>query len=126
MRRNIIEAVRPMKTDVQSAILALPSAGHGHTGLRAAMAKNCKIRIRASGATALVRLEVAPMSNGRENLPAYMDGEMSPWRHPVHGHRDRKWGEQPAHPFFDRTVRPRLVEVRAAVNAAVKETARSI
>lgn len=126
MRKAITAAVEPMKTDVQQAIREIPSKGHDGPSLREQMVKATRVRIVASGRTALVRLEVAGsrMPDGRENLPAFMDGERDRWMHPVYDSSRERWTKtaQPAHPFFARTVRPRLPEVRRAVQAAVKTT----
>lgn len=124
MRRNITAAVKPMQSAVKESIAGIPSKGHPGPSLRAAMVKNTKIRIRASGASTVVRLEVAPLPGSAAELPAYMDGRGS-WWHPVYGNRDR-WAHQDPHPYFDRAVMPRLANVRTAVVAAVKETAATI
>lgn len=127
MRKAVTTAVKPMQTAVKGAIEAIPTHGDKHTGLRAAMSKATKIRIRASGSTALVRLEVDPgsMPAGKQKLPALMDGRAGQWRHPYYGHRS-SWFDQDSHPYFDRAVDPRIPGVRAAVRAAVKATADSI
>jgi hypothetical protein len=63
------------------------------------------------------------MPAGMETLPARLDGRKR-WNHPTYGHQDR-WVTQPSHPYFERTVRPRVVEVRIAVRAAVQSVADS-
>lgn len=113
-----------MKSAVQDDIRAIPSKGHDGPSLRDAMVKQTKVRIRASGATALVRLEVA----GPGTLPAYMEGIKSRWLHPVWDSSRHRWTKTPQapHPYFRRAVIPHLVDVRAGVEAAVAETAASI
>lgn len=117
-----------MQTAVRQAILDIPTHGTKHTGLRAAMAKATKISYHTTGRTIGVRLEVKPgaMPAGKEKLPALMDNR-SAWRHPVYGpHDSPTWVDQESHPYFDRTVRPRIAGVREAALRAVQETARSI
>lgn len=130
MKRSITAAVEPMKKAVQQEIRNIPSAGHEGKSLRAAMVKATKTRIRASGSTALVRLEVAPglMPKGQDNLPAYMEGQLPRWRHPVFDSSRERWSNesQEPHPYFARTVRPHIIAVRASVVAAVKETTATI
>lgn len=114
-----------MKTAVQTAITAIPAKGPKHTGLRSAMRKATKLRVRTTGSQVGVRLEVAPgaMPAGKENLPAYMEGRAR-WRHPYFG--TGTWVGQASHPYFDRTVMPYVVKARRGAELAVKETADSI
>lgn len=125
MRRNIVAAVKPMKTAVQSNARSIPAHGPDHTGLRAALARATQVRIRASGSSALVRLWVNPdrMPAGQRTLPALMEGERR-WRHPVHG--TDVWVDQSSHPFFAPAVTPRLIGVQRAVIAAAEETVAEI
>jgi hypothetical protein len=128
MRRNITTAVKPMQAAVGQNILAIPTHGTKHTGLRAAMARATKISIRTTGRTIGVRLEVkaSAMPAGKESLPALMDNRRR-WRHPVYGpSTSPTWVTQEAHPYFERAVRPRIAGVREAALRAVTETARSI
>lgn len=124
MRRNIVAAVKPMQQAVKSNALAIPAKGPDSTGLRRALASSTRIRIRASGRTALVRLEVDhPLSSLMEGS----DGARRVnWRHPVWEKGARgtaPWVSQQSHPFFEPAVTPRIPLVRKAVVAAVEETA---
>lgn len=131
MRRNMVAAVKPMQAAVKSNILEIPAAGVKHTGLRRAMARAVKIRITPAGRNPVVRLWVNPalMPANQRSLPPLMEGSdgarRANWRHPVWGHRDR-WVPQGSHPYFARAVMPRLAGVRAAVIAAVSETAAEV
>lgn len=126
MRKNLVASVKPMQDAVKRNALGIPVKGHGSTGLRKQIARATKIRIRASGRTAVVRLWVNPdlMPAGKWNLPAYMEGE-GDWRHPVFGDSEN-WVPQTPHPYFKPAVEPRLIGVRQACIAAVKETAATI
>jgi hypothetical protein len=123
MRRNITAAVKPMQNAVKADALAIPVKGPKSTGLRKAIARGTKIKIRASGATALVRLFVDPRI---APLAAYMEGSDGAravrWRHPVFGNTD-VWVGQSSHAYFAPAVRKHLPAVRKAVVAAVDETA---
>lgn len=122
MRRHIVAAVQPMKQQVQSNALAIPSEGHGHTGLRAGFAAATRVQVRAGARVSVVRLMVdgARMPAGQGVLPD--KEEHGGWRHPVQGHRDR-WVTQQNHPFFAKAIPPHLPGVMAGVQAAVSETA---
>lgn len=126
MRRNLVASVKPMQDAVRRNALAIPVQGTASTGLRQSIARATQIRIRANGSTAVVRLWVNPdrMPAGQWNLPAYMEGQGRAWRHPVFG--GDTWVTQASHPFFKPAVAPRLIGVRQACIAAVKETAESI
>jgi len=121
MRRNIVAAVEPMKKQVQSNALAIPSKGHGSTGLRASIAEATKVKVTAGARVSRVRLQVdaAKMPVGQGALPRLMEGERK-WRHPVYG---GPWVPQDAHPYFAKAVAQHLPGVQAGVLKAVDQTA---
>lgn len=130
VRRNIVAAVKPMREDVRRHIDDIPTHGDKHTGLRKAMRDATRIRVATGARNTVVSLEVdrRKMPKGKANLPAYMDGKDGPfgrWRHPVYGNKTN-WVTQESHPYFDAPVRAHLTNVREAVVAAVRETAREI
>lgn len=51
-------------------------------------------------------------------------GSSAYFRHPVYGHRDRKWAEQKTRPYLWPAVRGRARAMRAAVEQAVDDAAR--
>lgn len=126
LRHNITLAVQPMKKDVQAAALAIPAQGSVVTGLRAALARATRLRIRGGGPNTMVRLEVAPsrMPAGQQSLPALMEG-VRPWRHPLFGNTN-DWYPQAAHPFFGPAVKRNIGKVELAVLAAVEQTAAEV
>lgn len=132
LRRNIVAATKPIKTEVQQNARQIPVHGSRHTGLREALAKATRIRVLASRRNTGVQLIVdgkrmpaqvgkGPRS-GQQKLPAYMEGTARRWRHPVFGNGEA-WVSQPSHPFVAPAVHKHLPEVQASVIAAVSETA---
>ena len=128
LRAAIVAEIRPMQRDTKRAALAIPTKGTGSTGLRKSIAKAIKVRVYFTPRVAGARLEVDPakMPPGKYNLPAYMEGEKPRWRHPVFGRRLSPWADQEAHPYFYRTVDPRLPGAVVAIKEAAAITAAEI
>lgn len=125
MRVAIVAAAKPIRDEARQNALAIPSKGTGHTGLRSAIARATKTRVRMSGRSAMVAVETDPrsMPAGKRNLPSYMEG-LGRWRHPTFG--KAPWKDQPAHPYFFRAAEHHILDARIKVEAAVKMTAREI
>jgi len=123
MRRNITVAMTPMKKQVQANALAIPVKGPESSGLRVALAKATRISITPGGRNISVALVVdgKKMSEGQQSLPAAMEGEGRPWRHPVFGD-DEVWVRQASHPFVAPAILPTVLAAERGINAAVDAT----
>jgi hypothetical protein len=135
LRAAIVAEIKPMQAETRKAALAIPSRGVAKNatrknlpGLRKSIAKSIRVRVFFTPRFVGARLEADPakMPAGMGNLPAYMEGEKPNWRHPVYGHRNRKWGKNSPHPYFYDTVDPKLPGARLAIQAAAHETAAQI
>lgn len=95
-------------------------------GLRQAVARTVKSRIKYSGKTVGIRIFSDPRSMpGRQrNLPRHLDNPRG-WRHPVWGNRDR-WVRQVGQPYWDKTLRTMTRHAQAAVKAAVNDTLKEL
>jgi hypothetical protein len=123
LRKQIKIPMASMQRAVQNAIRAIPSKQRKHR-LRYFMARYTKLRMRLSGSNVRVALEVdaSLMPPEMRSLPRLM--EYGKWRHPVFG--TDKWVSQRHHEYFWVTVRPRIPEVRRAVDAALDKVARDL
>lgn len=127
MRRQIIASAQPLKAQVQANALAIPSAGTGSTGLRAALAAAVRISVTPMARrTAAVRLIVdgKKMPSFQSSLPAYEEGSdgyrRTNWRHPLFG--QDHWYPQASHPFVAPAVPGYVPQAVAAIATAVDET----
>lgn len=123
LRKQIKVPMVAMQGAVRDAIRAIPSKQRKHR-LRSLMVRATKVRMRMSGNNVRVALEVdaSLVPPDMRNLPGLM--ERGKWRHPVWG--SDRWVSQQHHPYFWVTVKPRIPEVRKAVDAALDKVARDL
>lgn len=129
LRATIVAEIKPMQADLKRAASEIPVKGGGRsTGLRKALGKATKIRVLFSARSASATLEVDPkkMPAGQQSLPGYMEGTTPRWRHPVFGHPGVTWQNQKAHPYFYKTVDPKIPGAVVAIEAAAATTAEEI
>jgi len=104
------------------------SGGPSKTGLRMGIAAGIKVKVM-TGARAGVTIVAssAQMPAGKGSLVRAWEiggGSAKGWRHPVFG-KD-VWVTQKGHPYFAKTIFDRRNDVRAAVEKAMEEAARSL
>lgn len=98
----------------------------GKHGLRARIAKAIKLKIRTSGSSPGVRIEVAAsgLPEDQRTLPKHLDSPKG-WRHPVFGHRDA-WVQQYGQPWWSVTIERHRDPVRARIIAAMHTIANKV
>lgn len=98
----------------------------GKHGLRARIAKAIKLKIRTSGSSPGVRIEVATsgLPEDQRSLPKHLDSPKG-WRHPVFGHRDA-WVQQYGQPWWSVTIERHRDPVRARIIAAMHTIANKV
>lgn len=127
LRRHFVKelraAAKPVVPAVRAAIRAIPShsRNRGATRLRSRLSRATTLKVRTSGKQAgiVIRVDGRKMPAGQGSLPALMEGNKRPWRHPVYD--DDVWVKQDAHPYFDVTVRKHAAAGRAAINKVVND-----
>ncbi|MGH3097869.1 MAG: hypothetical protein ACRDMV_17950 [Streptosporangiales bacterium] len=112
--RELRATARPMVADVRASIMAIPTHGSKHTGLRARMAAatSLHVNVSARGAAVWVIVDGRKMPPGQGSLPAYMEGSKPRWQHPVYG---VGVVTQASHPYFAPVVRRYGPKTRRAV-----------
>jgi hypothetical protein len=126
--RNLRAAVKPAVTEAKSSIMSMPSGGLRQQGgsLRLAIARQVTTEVSLTTKRAKVRVKVRKrnMPRGFVNAPKATQLAKG-WRHPVIG-TDR-WVSQIGKPgWFDHPLGSRRAQYRAAVQAAMQQTANRI
>ena len=127
LRKQFKQAAGPVVDATRNAILSSPSKHDGT--LRGEVAETVSAQALMSGTQ--VQLNITSrgsrMPEGKGNLPAYLNDDKR-WKHPVYGHRKRKWAKQEsrAKGWFDQTIAGRADDLRRAAEAAMDETARKL
>jgi len=100
------------------------NGGASKTGLRMGIAAGIKVKVM-TGARAGVTIVASSssMPAGKERLVRAWEGKKG-WRHPVFG--TDTWVVQHGHPYFAKPIFDRRNDVRAAVEKAMEEAARSL
>jgi hypothetical protein len=131
--QNLRKAVKPAADGAKASILSMPSGGLRQPGggLRRAIAKQVKTEVKLSGKSAKVKVKVRrkDMPRGFKNAPKVV-GQAGGWRHPsfpISKDGSRPWVRQVGKPdWFDGPMQRHRAEYRAAVKAAMDETAARI
>lgn len=94
-------------------------------GLRAAIARGVKVRVKYSGYTTGVRVYIdkSTLPESQQKLPRLLNNPAG-WRHPVFG--GDVWVRQTGQEYWAVTIRRHQDRIRRAVAEAVGETLRSI
>lgn len=82
--KAIQERAEVLAEEARAAVMAEPTHGSKHTGLRADIAANTVMEPTGDGAV----IEGKPLGGNRRNLPYDMDA--GAWAHPVWGHRNEE------------------------------------
>lgn len=119
LKRAIREATNDAVPAVRAAIMAQPTTTDhkGKASLRRAVAMAVKRKINLSKKKAEVWVQFIPQG-GYSNLGRLLQGEISPWKHPIFGREDTEVTQR-AHPYFYST----LVRVAANVQKRIQEVA---
>jgi len=138
--RNLRAAVRPAALEAKSSIMSAPAGGlrqqsngkwrlgcakQSGGSIRGAIARQVKtqVALTATKAKVTVKVRKKDMPRGFRNAPKAWSLAQG-WRHPVIGADGRKWVPQIGKPgWFDEPLRSHRVSYKAAVEAAMKETA---
>jgi hypothetical protein len=128
LRRNLLAGIRagakPLVADVRAAALAqLPKSG----GLNEYVASSpIAVRTRLSGPSVGVRIVNTKKGAGSGGI-ADFGSDRGAVRHPVFGHKDRKWAVTKVTPgWFTKTLEDKSPGVAPDVFAAMELTAREI
>jgi hypothetical protein len=136
-KRHLEDAARPFPAAVRASALAIPAKPGGKsTGLRARIAACVELSSGTDADSAYVSVWVNPlrMLPDYTTLPLYMEGvklttrgaNYSRWRHPVYGHRERKWEQQASHPYFYQAASPLGRAAAPAIEAALEDITRQL
>jgi hypothetical protein len=89
----------PVMRSIRARILAIPTHGAKHTGLRLRLAGCLRISSRTTGKNTglVIWMDVTRMPAGQYSLPSGMEGKKV-WAHPVFG--KPPWVVQGPHPYF--------------------------
>ena len=128
LAKNLRLALEPAKAEVRSALMGMASAGMEVDGapLRTTVLKGMKAEARLSGRATGARLKIkkTPELRGFKNAPKRLNSTKG-WRHRVHG--TDVWVTQVGErEYFDRPVKAGREQYRAAIRAAMADTARRI
>ena len=133
-RRHLEPAAARFVPRVRAAVLAIPTTGEKHTGLRARIAACAEVASWESGLREVnVAVEMNPkrMPWGELSLPLNMEGVGvgrrgdRRWRHPVYGNDD-VWVQQPSHPYFYPAARGFGPAARDALGRALDDITRQL
>lgn len=117
-RKELRAAAKPLVPAVRQGARQIPSKrGYSAEGLRGRLSRAVKLEVKTTGRQVGVRVRVdgRKMPDKQGSLPAYIEGNKPRWRHPVYGNRE-VWVQQPARPFFYKSLRMAGPLARGAVN----------
>jgi hypothetical protein len=120
------EMTRGIREELRPVVQAVKSGYGGGKHLRPALRRATRMQVRTTGrqAGAKVMVDGRKMPDGMRSLPAYREGEKSPWRHPTFGRRGPKdWVNQAPHPVFYETVKPYIPKVNRRIEEIVTDIA---
>lgn len=126
LRKHLTDTSSEVVPAVRAAIKRIPSddenAKRGRRSLRSRLSDAAQTRIRTSKKSVAINAMMNPtkMPPGQGSLPAYMEGTLSPWRHPRFGNKDQFFNQSP-HPFFYSAVEPFAPQVEDAVKDVADE-----
>lgn len=124
LARNLRVAGREAAEATRADLRSMGSAGLPHEGesLREYVADQVKIDARLAGDRAGVRIYAGSKGPRKFRHAARRLNKAAGWRHPVYG-RHGVWVHQVGRPdWFDRPIKARREEYRAAVLAAMRES----
>lgn len=128
LAKNMRQALEPAKQEIRAGLMSMGTAGIPVEGppLRTVVLQKLKAEARLTGRKTGARLRIPKKGMPRNfpNAPKRLNSKKG-WRHKVWG-RD-VWVQQMGKPeFFDRPTIQHKAEYRAAVLAAMNESARRI
>lgn len=121
LKKGLTTLGPPAKKAVQEETQRLPS------GYRTLLAKAVRVRVRADLGFTTAGVSVVTHATGKErrrDIPAINRGRL---RHPVYGHRKRKWVTQRVQPgFWDDAMDTVSDDAHQRVRAVLDETTRTL
>jgi hypothetical protein len=125
LQRNMRAIAAPVVARVRESILTMPSHHDGTLRGQVARTVSSSVGLSKSG----VRLDIissgAKMPAGEDRLPGFLDSARG-FNHPVFGNRGvwrRQWGKTG---WFENPITQEAPAMKAAVQAAMDETARHL
>lgn len=126
-KRHIEDAARPFPARVRASVLAIPTHGDKHTGLRARIAACVTLSSGTDDKSAYVSVWVDPSKmDGYKTLPLYMEGAKKRWRHPVYGTWRTKCPTEDPHPYFYQAADPLGRAAGEEMKAALDDISREL
>jgi hypothetical protein len=135
-RKQIRAAAAPLVPVVRARIGAIPSKQGSRSraggSLRSQMRRATKLYVRTTGPLTgvVIMVDGRKMPSHEGRLPAYMEGTLPRWRHPVFGPTPANpkpaWVQQAPKPYFYDTVRPLGVGARVAVFRAMSRVGEDV
>jgi hypothetical protein len=148
LKRKLEDAARPFVPRVRASVMAIPTTGEKHTGLRARIADCAQVASwepKPRQVSVAVEMDPKRMPMGELALPLRMEGVASRtahrtdarWRHPVYGTPEAEaavrghgrgwvWVTQPPHPYFYQAAAGYGRAAGDAVKAALEDITRQI
>lgn len=121
-REELRAAADPLAQKARNAVLALPTYGRKHTGLRARVAAGVSV---ATGGPSLVRIETSMPEPDEAMLPRGLDNGPKGWRHPVYGNRN-VWVQQRGYSWFRSTIADGQPELEKDLQGVLDDAADTI
>jgi hypothetical protein len=132
-RRRMEDAAKPFPRAVRASVLAIPTTGTKHTGLRARIAACAQTAswVRARAASVAIEMNPRLMLPDYMSLPLYMEGvapKYARWRHPVYQtlRNPDTWVQQQSHPYFYQAASGFGPAAGEALKAALEDITRQI
>lgn len=126
--RHLKKSASPYPRYVRASVLAIPTHGKKHTGLRAVIAQCASVSSGretrgTAGAWVSVWMDPGKMRPEYLTLPLYMEGapKYRHWRHPVFGRWLPGQPDQAPHPYFYQAVATFGRAAEFAIMAALEE-----
>lgn len=124
LRRELREAVKPAAEDAKRNVLAIPTRGAKHSGLRGRVARG--VAIQAGVARGLGVRIVTGMKDPQERpLPGYLDDNRG-WRHPVFGNRHNWVHQSTGGSWFRETIVEHKPQIQRDVQQVLDDAAETI
>lgn len=127
-RKELRAAGKPLVPLVRASIRRIPSSRpYSAKGLRGQLSRATGLEVKTTGrqAAVAIRVDGRKMPSKARSVQAYMEGTKPRWRHPVFGNT-ANWVQQPAQPYFFKTMVVAGPRARKAVNRVMDSVSKDI
>lgn len=125
-RDEMKKALEPYVNQAKRNVLAIPTHGPKHTGLRAKVAKGVKtVAAPASGTAGYIRVETTMPKADMAIIPRGMDRSAG-WRHPVYGNRANWVTQHTGGSWFRDALSHAQKPIEDALTRVLEEGARTV